>query len=407
MPQIAGGLQLIAKNAVTKRLSFRSLKDIRRFRITSSVISSRGRESVRPHPVVSFKRRVKLFAVKLAIRKAISKLVFMEDVERGKLGTFTYTDCPEKIFSWMYEDWLDTLAYRIIWLNMINRQMPLKEFTCWMKLKNLTSLRNCLLDLSNVYLYQKGWSTTMEAMESVIKFHNLENNIKVDINKRTLMNNKVKTEFNALLFLMRTLGSLTKKPEDLFLTATIENKHVLDAAKVREEMAELHIRFIEKRLEKEIQRIQKRFKEEQFATTCTTDTYFNQIANLRERIAKLTQRYDAKYAQLEGNATYLKTNIDKINANRAYLQEQLDWYKQALSSSDPPSRPTESPRLSILMKNLPLIQKSRRGISPWIKYQKSDSVTDTSAAALKRKSPRSRTRRKKDSQLSIQEKEEV
>lgn len=61
------------------------------------------------------------------------------------------------------------------------------------------------------------------------------------------------------------------------MISNIENNYVLRFHKVREEQAEMRIQLAEERLQREIQKAKKRFYEEQFATTCTTDTYFNQI----------------------------------------------------------------------------------------------------------------------------------
>lgn len=67
-----------------------------------------------------------------------------------------------------------------------------------------------------------------------------------------------------------------------------ENSYVMRFNKAREQQAEMRIQMAEDRLQKEINRIKKRTREEQFASTCTKDTYFNQIAVKFELLSTLS-----------------------------------------------------------------------------------------------------------------------
>ncbi|XP_011202604.3 uncharacterized protein LOC105225704 [Bactrocera dorsalis] len=342
-------LELIAKNPITKRLSFRSLHDVRRFRASASTTSQRSLKFERPVRYFNYKVKLKILAVHMAIKKLMNRILFIEDLERNKLGKFIHVQCPEQILSWKYEDWLDTESHRLLWFKVIDRQMSPRQFTIWMKLKNYTAIRNCLYDLGDCYVNKNEFIMPMDVMASIVKFHNFEAEISKQVQKNEAKADRVRLQLVALVFIKRTMGSLTKKPEDLFLISNIENNYVLRFHKVREEQAEMRLQIAEKRLKKEIQKAKKRFYEEQFATTCTTDTYFNQIENLRQRIAKLTLHYDSEYSRLDGNITYLKTAIEKMQANRSYLEEQMAWFKESLRLFDEGINP---PKLSITPKPL-------------------------------------------------------
>ncbi|XP_039961558.1 uncharacterized protein LOC120775438 [Bactrocera tryoni] len=335
-------LELIAKNPITKRLSFRSLRDVRRFRASASTFSTRSLKVEQPVQCFNYKVKLKILAVHMAIKKLMNRIMFIEDLERNKLGKFIHVQCPEQILSWKYEDWLDTESHRLLWFKVIDRQMSPRQFTIWMKLKNYAAIRNCLYDLGDCYVNKNQFIMPMDVMASIAKFHNFEAEISKQVQLNEAKSDGVRLQLIAVAFIKRTMGSLTKKPEDLFLISNIENNYVLRFHKVREEQAEMRIQMTEKRLKKEIQKAKKRFYEEQFATTCTTDTYFNQIENLRQRIAKLTLHYDSEYSRLDGNINYLKTAIEKLQTNRSYLVEQIAWFKDSLRLSDegitPPKR---------------------------------------------------------------------
>nr|XP_014101078.1 uncharacterized protein LOC106625772 [Bactrocera oleae] len=346
-------LELIAKNPITQRLSFRSLHDVRRFRASASTVSAKSLKVEQPFRCFNYKVKLKLLGVHMVIKKLMNKIIFIEDLERNKLGKFIYVQCPEQILSWKYEDWLDTQSHRLMWFKVIDHQMSPRQFTIWMKLKNYTAIRNCLYELADCYLNRNNYIMSMDVMASIARFHNFEAEISKQVQKNQAKTGNVRRQLIALAFIKRTMGSLTKKPEDLFLISNIENNYVLRFHKVREEQAEMRIQLAEERLQREIQKAKKRFYEEQFATTCTTDTYFNQIENLRERIAKFTLHYDSEYSRLDGHITYLKTAIEKIQLTRSFLEEQIAWFKESLRLSNagiaPPKR---SNTLKPLMKNL-------------------------------------------------------
>uniref|UniRef100_A0A0K8VY91 Uncharacterized protein n=1 Tax=Bactrocera latifrons TaxID=174628 RepID=A0A0K8VY91_BACLA len=338
----AYSFELIAKNPITKRLSFRSLHDVRRFRASASTYSTRSLKVEQPVRCFNYKVKLKILAVHMAIKKLMNRIMFIEDLERNKLGKFIHVQCPEQILSWKYEDWLDTESNRLLWFKVIDRQMSPRQFTIWMKLKNYAAIRNCLYDLCDCYGNKNEFIMPMDVMASIAKFHNFEAEISKQVQKNEEKSGRVRLQLIALAFIKRTMGSLTKKPENLFLISNIENNYVLRFHQVKEEQAEMRLQMAEKRLKKEIQKAKKRFYEEQFATTCTTDTYFNQIENLRQRIAKLTLHYDSEHSRLDGNITYLKTAIEKIQTNRSYLVEQIAWFKESLRLSNegitPPKR---------------------------------------------------------------------
>ncbi|XP_011178964.2 uncharacterized protein LOC105209962 [Zeugodacus cucurbitae] len=334
--------EFIAENEATQRHSLRSLNDVRRFSVSSSIVSARSTKLEEHILCLHNILKLKLLAVDMAIRKLINRIMFLEDIERSKLGKFIHLQCPEQILSWRYEDWLATVSNRLLWFKVLDRQMPPTQFTIWMKLKHFTAMRNCLYDLADSYVYRNGYPTPKEIMASIVKFHNFERELSTQAQTNKTVKGKVRTQLLAMDFIKRTVGSLTKKPEDLSVLYNIENSYVRRYHKVREEQAEMYIHNAEERLLNEIRRYKKRYDNEQFASTCTTDTYFNQIAHLRDRIAKLTLRYDTEYSRLDSNVNYLRTAIEKIETTRAYLVEQIEWFKEDVRLSTvgimPPKR---------------------------------------------------------------------
>lgn len=157
-------LELIAKNKGTERLPFRSLNDLHRFRLSSCIVSARRTKSEQPLPCFNYKVKLKLLAVDMAIKKLLNRIIFIEDIERNKLGKFVHMQCPEQIRSWMYEDWLETESNRVLWFNVVNRQMSPRQFTIWMKLKNFAAIRNCLYDLTDCYVHKNNYLTPMDIM---------------------------------------------------------------------------------------------------------------------------------------------------------------------------------------------------------------------------------------------------
>lgn len=157
-------LELIAKNPITQRLSFRSLHDVRRFRASASTVSAKSLKVEQPFRCFNYKVKLKLLGVHMVIKKLMNKIIFIEDLERNKLGKFIYVQCPEQILSWKYEDWLDTQSHRLMWFKVIDHQMSPRQFTIWMKLKNYTAIRNCLYELADCYLNRNNYIMSMDVM---------------------------------------------------------------------------------------------------------------------------------------------------------------------------------------------------------------------------------------------------
>lgn len=115
---------------------------------------------------------------------------------------------------------------------------------------------------------------------------------------------------------------------------------------------------------------------------------------MRERIAKLTQHYDSEYTRLDGNITYLKSAIEKIQVNRAYLEEEIAWFKEdvqlTIAGINPPIR------YSMAKPVIKHIQFHKERKFPLLRSQKSL----VSINSQTKRDMRPRTRRKKHSSPS-------